>query len=557
MNSLMRRVAVCGGALVMLCAFALAFSAGPARSDSNITLTPADIARADSLRAAKKAANALRKRQEQEIKQLQKQSAKEKANPNATPSNVTERLDSLAAQMLRSQGVPPPLKAKAPKAAKVKTPKLANPAAGASTEVKPAADVPTEAQPAPVAVPVKPAVMKVARKGPLPQTLTPLGKQTTDRAIARDLDAIDGWQAKLDSLPGAAEDVWRAAGARAWLDAARVEYTDNDRQGFAGAAFERGVALVSEIEKGAAPVDSVNAPKAVIPRGSLKVADSLYTHLESLKHNPGFRCAREPLAQLEVELAWTGNEQIDQGDCRTSPHLARANDLARTAQELVEKCIPPPVANLEAPPVPIPADTMRVVHVEVPTKEELKIPRNVHYALNEFTISPTSHRVIAGIAALLEKYPSITARLVGHTDSRGSADYNLELSKRRVNAARSEFIAMGIDPSRLSTDFKGKADIYAIEDSKKGFALNRRVEMVFVDSEGNDISGERQEGDLQLEDGHSARPKFAIRKNGTNPVRPPLKRITPGAVPKRVTGAKRAGASTTTKKPAPAKAAGR
>ena len=531
----------------MLCAFALSFSAAPARSDSNITLTPADIARADSLKAAKKTANALRKRQEQELKQLQQQAAKEKANPNATPSNVTEQLDSLAARMSRSQGVPPPLNTKVPKPAKVKTPQVG----------KPAAETSAKAKPTPVAVAVKPVRAKVVRKGPLPRTLTPLRRQTSDRVIAGDLDAIDEWQAKLDSLPGAGADVWRAAGARAWLNAAQVEYTDNDRQGFAGAAFERGVALISEIEKGAAPVDSANAPKAVIPRGSVKVADSLYAQLESLKHNPGFRCAREPLAQLEVELAWTGNEQIDQGDCRTSPHLARAHELARTAQELVEKCIPPPVAHLEEPPVPVPADTVRVVHVEVPTKEELRIPRNVHYALNEFTISPTSHRVIAGIAALLVKYPTITARLVGHTDSRGSAAYNLELSKRRVNAARSEFVAMGIDSSRLSTAYKGKSDIYAIEDSKKGFALNRRVEMVFVDSQGKDISGERQEGDLQLEDGHSSRPKFAVPKNGTNPVKPTLKRMRPGAAPKRVVGVKRSGASTTAKKPAPVKPAGR
>ena len=272
MKSLMRRLAVCTGALAMLCAFALAFSAAPARSDSNITLTPADIARADSLRAAKKAANALRKRQEQELKQLQQQAAKEKANPNTTPSNVTEQMDSLAARMARSQGVPPSLNAKAPRVAKVKTPKAGKPAAAPSAEAKPA----------PVAVPVKPVVKQFVRKGPLPRTLTPLRRQTSDRAIAGDLDAIDAWQARLDSLPGAGADVWRAAGAKAWLNAAQVEYTDNDRQGFASAAFERGVALISEIEKGAAPVDSANAPKAVIPRGSVKVADSLYTRLESL-----------------------------------------------------------------------------------------------------------------------------------------------------------------------------------------------------------------------------------------------------------------------------------
>ena len=39
--------------------------------------------------------------------------------------------------------------------------------------------------------------------------------------------------------------------------------------------------------------------------------------------------------------------------------------------------------------------------------------------------------VIAGIAALLQKYPTISVRLVGHADSRGSPAYNLSLSQRR------------------------------------------------------------------------------------------------------------------------------
>ena len=171
--------------------------------------------------------------------------------------------------------------------------------------------------------------------------------------------------------------------------------------------------------------------------------------------------------------------------------------------------------------MPVPVDTMRVIPVEVPTKEEMRIPRNVHYALNQFDISPTSRSVIEGIVALLKKYPGVTARLVGHTDSRGSAEYNLELSRRRVNAARAVFIELGIDSARIATDYRGKSDTYAIEDSKRGFALNRRVEMVFVDPQGHDIAGERQEGDLQLEGEHSSKPQFSVPKQGTAPVKAP------------------------------------
>ena len=399
------------------------------------------------------------------------------------------------AQIITEQG---------PRKPRVKKPKVAKP-----PRVRP--QKPGEPGPAPAVTPVAaPAAgtpERTVRSGPLPRTLSELREQTTDSRIAADLDAIDGWAAKASALPGATADAWRAAAAKAWLEAAEAEYTDNDRQGFPQACFERAVALVSEIESGKAPVDSSNAPAAVVPRGSMKVADSLYARLAQLKVNPGFRCAREPIARMEVELAWSGNEQLDQGECRSSPHLARATELAQAAQRLCETCLPPAVAKVEEPPAPVPADTMRVVHAPVPTQEELRIPRNVHFALNQFDISPASRTVIAGIVTLLRKYPTVTTRLVGHADTRGSAEHNLALSKRRVDAARAVFVEMGIDSARITTDYRGSSETYALEDSKRGFALNRRVEMVFVDQDGHDLHGERQEGDLQLE-GEGTRPSL-------------------------------------------------
>jgi outer membrane protein OmpA-like peptidoglycan-associated protein len=195
------------------------------------------------------------------------------------------------------------------------------------------------------------------------------------------------------------------------------------------------------------------------------------------------------------------------GDCHASPHLAEAQRLATEARSLEEVCnvAPPPVA---AKPVPVEAPKP-----VVPTREELKIPRNVHFALDKHFISAESRRVIEGIAALLNKYPSIKVRLEGHTDSRASVAYNLALSQRRVNATKAVFLELGIDSTRMSIDFKGKGDLYAEEKDTRGFALNRRVEMVFVDPDGRDIQSERQEGDLQLEGATPVKPKApAVRR---------------------------------------------
>lgn len=342
-------------------------------------------------------------------------------------------------------------------------------------------------------------------------TLHPLPARLSDEVIASDLAAIDGAGARLDSLAKAGPvDPWRAAAAREWLTAARTEYTDRDRTGFDSGAFGRAVALIDEIAAHADTVTHASVPAWTDVKGTVQVTPEMQAALESLKRHEGFPCAREEIARMEVQLAWAGNEQVDQGDCMSSPHLALARQLARDAQVKEEACIAvAPVVAERPTPIEPPKP-------QVPTREELKIPRNVHFALDKSFISPDSRKVIEGVAALLQKYPSIRVRLVGHTDSRASAAYNLALSQRRVDAAEKVFRELGISPDRMSTDFKGKEELTAEEKDTRGFALNRRVEMVFVDPDGRDIKSEAQEGDLQLEKSKPAAP--AVK----HPVRKPL-----------------------------------
>ena len=305
-------------------------------------------------------------------------------------------------------------------------------------------------------------------------------------------------------------------------------------------ALTRAVTLVTQIERGAEPTTHLNVPTALPPHGSMRVADSLYADLERMKRNPGFACGAEELARMETELAWAGNEQVDLGHCQSSPHLAAARALANLAAQKIDGCAPPPVVARQVTTTPAPVaklDTVATPRLDIPTVEELQIARNIHFALAQAVITPVSNEVIQGIAALLEKYPSITVRLEGHTDSRGNAGYNLDLSKRRVLAARRTFCNLGIDSTRITYDYKGKTELFAMEDSKRGFALNRRVEMVFVDSQGRDIKATRQERDLQLEADRPA-PKPAPIRKGSALHKPAAGRSTARRVAPHAPGAK-------------------
>jgi outer membrane protein OmpA-like peptidoglycan-associated protein len=330
------------------------------------------------------------------------------------------------------------------------------------------------------------------------RVFAPLRERTSDEVIARDLGWIDELKAKLAALTGN-PDPWRVAGARLWLDAAREEYLDNDETGFEQAAFAAASALVAALESGAEPVTKETVPAAQLLSGSVRLRSELWDKLENLKRDEGFQCAAPELAMLEVELQWAGHEHVDRGQCASDPHLSLAEQHAMAAQALAAGCRKPEVKPIvETPPapvvVPVPAPPL-----QMPTAEELKIPKDVHFALNKSYVGLSSRQVITGVANVLLKYPSVYAHLTGHTDSRGSYEYNLALSQRRVNAVQQVLRELGVDSTRITVDFVGKSELYAPEVSTKGYALNRRVEMAFQDSEGREIKSERTEADLQIE----------------------------------------------------------
>lgn len=72
--------------------------------------------------------------------------------------------------------------------------------------------------------------------------------------------------------------------------------------------------------------------------------------------------------------------------------------------------------------------------------------------------------------------------LEGHTDERGTDEYNLALSDKRATAVRDYLIARNIDPSRISVIALGEERPFAKGQTEEDYALNRRVEFVLVRS---------------------------------------------------------------------------
>ena len=78
---------------------------------------------------------------------------------------------------------------------------------------------------------------------------------------------------------------------------------------------------------------------------------------------------------------------------------------------------------------------------------------------------------------IAEAYAGI---IIGHTDSTGSAEYNLGLSKRRAQAVSDYLVSTGVAEEKLREVGRGEEDPIASNDTAEGRAQNRRVEIIAI-----------------------------------------------------------------------------
>jgi len=103
----------------------------------------------------------------------------------------------------------------------------------------------------------------------------------------------------------------------------------------------------------------------------------------------------------------------------------------------------------------------------------------IQFDFGQATLRPDSKASLAEIAKLLGAQSGLKLRVVGHTDNRGSAGYNQDLSQRRAAAVVSALAAeYGIDPARLAPEGAGMSSPVSPNETEEGRAKNRRVELV-------------------------------------------------------------------------------
>ena len=109
---------------------------------------------------------------------------------------------------------------------------------------------------------------------------------------------------------------------------------------------------------------------------------------------------------------------------------------------------------------------------------KVNVPGSVSFASGSTAIDAKLHPTLDKIANTLNEYPASTINVVGHTDSVGEPQANLELSRRRAGAVVDYLSQRGVQRNRMVVEGRGEVEPIADNATDAGRAQNRRVEMV-------------------------------------------------------------------------------
>ncbi len=165
--------------------------------------------------------------------------------------------------------------------------------------------------------------------------------------------------------------------------------------------------------------------------------------------------------------AWLGNRESDRDRERQQLERSLADRSARL-QTLQNQ-----IAELEQ------AQALQTVQLNESPQLAGPVREALHMAVYFRTGSARMEPAVSGrleeLAGLLQDYPDIRVHLSGHTDRRGDADYNRELSRRRAEAVRTALTQAGLPAERIHVAAYGQSQAQAVAGDIEAYIFDRRV----------------------------------------------------------------------------------
>ncbi|WP_400192240.1 OmpA family protein [Hymenobacter sp. B81] len=129
------------------------------------------------------------------------------------------------------------------------------------------------------------------------------------------------------------------------------------------------------------------------------------------------------------------------------------------------------------PNTPGPASNRGCPEIKAETKKRLQeATKYIQFEFDKAVLKPISFPTLEVLVQIMNEYPDYTLSIAGHTDSKGSDPYNLQLSHDRAASARTYMLSKGVPDARIEARGYGELKPIADNATEAGRALNRRVE---------------------------------------------------------------------------------
>ncbi|UOE99848.1 peptidoglycan-associated lipoprotein Pal [Bdellovibrio reynosensis] len=103
---------------------------------------------------------------------------------------------------------------------------------------------------------------------------------------------------------------------------------------------------------------------------------------------------------------------------------------------------------------------------------------SVFFGYDKSNLDAQAKKDIATNVQWMKSHPNVKVQVEGHTDSRGTIEYNVALGERRANAVKAYMASLGIASDRLSVISYGKEKPLEMGETEAAWAKNRRANFV-------------------------------------------------------------------------------
>jgi len=103
---------------------------------------------------------------------------------------------------------------------------------------------------------------------------------------------------------------------------------------------------------------------------------------------------------------------------------------------------------------------------------------DVLFETGKYALSQDAQLKLAKLSGIIQAHPGLNLAIEGHTDTTGSADFNMKLSQQRADTVREFLISQGLSPDTITAKGMGEDNPVADNSTAAGRKQNRRVEII-------------------------------------------------------------------------------